>query len=164
MRHLAVCVCSEISRAAFRSVWTTLEPDHRLQLNASRQNSVTVKVNAEGLGFRNLSLAVHSQLLRSASGDHEEVFVAVLRWPFSRTAVGAVGELEEVVVEGRRAFGPVDKALVDGDYGAEGLPDELDVVARARGHLGVLAAGELQELDPLAEELAHVFLAAPERR
>ena len=117
-----------------------------------------------GVGYRNSSPGVRSHVLRGASGDHEEVLVAVLRWPFSRTAVGAVSELEEVAVEGGRAFGLVGKALVDGDYGAEGLLEELDVTAGVRGRLAVLAAGQLQELDPLAEELAHVLLAAPERR
>ncbi len=45
----------------------------------------------------------------------------------------------------------------------ERLLEELTVIARALRPLDILAAGHLQRAEPVAEQLSHVFLAAPQR-
>jgi hypothetical protein len=63
------------------------------------------------------------------AGDHEQVLVAVLGGSVRIAGVGARGELEEVAVEGRRPLRLVLEAGANGGDGAEGLREELDVVA-----------------------------------
>src|SRR6185312_3089256 len=96
--------------------------------------------------------------------DHEQVLEAVLRRPVGWPAVGPGGEVEEVTVECRDPIWPVGDGLVGRHHRAEGLFEQLNVPTWGRGPLGVIAAGQLEELDPLTEQLAHVVLAAPECR
>ncbi len=96
--------------------------------------------------------------------EHEQVLVRVLRRTPGRAPVGARREVQEVAVERCRAVGIVGEAGVGRDDRPERLLEELTVIARALGPLDILAAGHLQRAEPVAEQLPHMFLAAPQRR
>lgn len=89
---------------------------------------------------------------------------AVLRGTLGRSGVGPRSEIEEVAIESGGALGPPGEARLGRDNRPERLLEQLAVTARAVRSLHILAAGHLQRLHPIAEDLAHVLLAPPQWR
>jgi pimeloyl-ACP methyl ester carboxylesterase len=109
-------------------------------------------------------LVIQINPLAALAGHHEQVLVAVLGRAVGRASIRALGEVEEIPLERGRPFGLVGERGLNGDHRAEGLFHQLVVAMRARRSLDILAAVQLERIDPMAEELAYVILAPPQER